>query len=439
MNVLIPTHMNNNDTALFAIPAILLLLLLSFSSPSVTTMAQQQTTGATTTTMTPTPPLTPQEQEHQNRLQNVIAATNQNLDEAEKEVNGIVYTPRWSEPVWVNANSLAVLIAYCLPGEFAESGQEILGGFELEILESYEIALPQGFMAWMMVVGNEDRQDRLPAAVGVVCASDLNEAETRVVSPQEQQEINNVVSQFTTQVTNIEQVINIINNNVTTPAAPAPPQNDTGGLTEQPLTVEIIPNATQGIVPTYFGFEAKVTGGTAPYTYSWGWSGNHVEPYPYEALALLIDRAVTMNVFLTVTDSKNQTASDSVQVTVREPGGVAPPPPPPTNDTGDGGTPPPGGGGGGLPGPRVPGGGAGVIPENATAEADRTPPSFIDVPPSWTFSTDNPEGFRIVYNIPAMDDVDGYAMLEVYESTTLHQDNVGGDITISCSDPPPGL
>jgi hypothetical protein len=195
-------------------------------------IAQQPQTGTLpplptpTPSLTPTPPLTPQEQEEQNRLQNVIAATNQNLDEAEKEVNGIVYTPRWSNPVWVEANSLAVLFAYCLPGEFAESGQEILGGFELEVLESYEIALAQGFMAWMMVIGNEDRQDRLPAAVGVICASDTNDVETRVLSPQEQQEINNVVQQFitTTQVTTIEQVINIINNITTT----TPQQNGTG-------------------------------------------------------------------------------------------------------------------------------------------------------------------------------------------------------------------
>ena len=132
--------MINNNPVTFAIPAILLLLLLLFSfSPSVI-MAQQQTPGAPTTTTTtppvttgqttspsPTPapltsipPLTPQEQEQQTRLQNVIAATNQNLDEVEKQVNGIVYTPRWSDPVWIEANSLAVLIAYCLPGEFAD-------------------------------------------------------------------------------------------------------------------------------------------------------------------------------------------------------------------------------------------------------------------------------------------------------------------------------
>src|ERR687891_1794226 len=153
-------------------------------------MAQQTAPPITTTTI---PPLTPEEQEQQNRLQSVIAATNQNLDETEKQIGGVVYTPRWSEPVWVEPDSIAILVAYCLPGEFAESGQEILGGFELEVLESYEVALPQNFTAWMMVIGNEDRQDRLPAAVGVVCASDLNDSEARILSADEQQQINNVV------------------------------------------------------------------------------------------------------------------------------------------------------------------------------------------------------------------------------------------------------
>src|ERR687891_672681 len=187
--------------------------------------------------------LTSEELEQQNRLQDTIAATTRNLEQGEKEVNGVVFTPRWSNPVWVEADSLSILFAYCLPGEFADSGQEILGGFELEVLESYEIALPQNFMAWMMVIGNEDRQDRLPAALGVVCASDTNDVQTRVLSPQEQQQINNVVQQFitTTQVTNIEQVINIINNvtqNATTggPVMPPPPTNDTEGIPENATT-----------------------------------------------------------------------------------------------------------------------------------------------------------------------------------------------------------
>ena len=93
-------------------------------------------------------------------------------------------------------------------------------------------------MVWFMVVENENEQNRLPAAVGVICASDANDAETRVLSPQEQQEINNIIQQFITiqnmQITNIENVINIINNvttngTTTGPVTPPPPTNDTGG------------------------------------------------------------------------------------------------------------------------------------------------------------------------------------------------------------------
>ncbi len=293
-------------------------------------MAQQQMTTTTpqippssSLSITTIPPLTPEEQEQQNRLQNVIAATTANLNETQKQISGVVFTPRWSEPVWVNANSIAVLIAYCLPGEFADSGQEILGGFELEVLESHAVALPQGFMAWMAVVGNEDEEEeeeenvRLPAALGVICASDLNQTDTRVLSPEEQQEINNINQQFTTiqntQVTNIDQVINIINDvtgNTTTP------QNETGGITEQPLTVEIISNAIEGPTYTVFRLESNVTGGTEPYTYSWGVNGTTTAALPDNMMEVPVFPGAPRIVTLTVTDSKNQTASDSIQLTV---------------------------------------------------------------------------------------------------------------------------
>ncbi|HEX6281558.1 MAG TPA: hypothetical protein VFZ67_04970 [Nitrososphaera sp.] len=314
------------------------ILFAGFLIPSLAMAQQQQQTTTTTTTSPPplpltssspslsittaTPPLTPEEQEEQNRLQNVIAATTANLNETQKQVSGVVFTPRWSEPVWINANSIAVLIAYCFPGEFADSGQEILGGFELEVLESYAIALPQGFMAWMAVVGNEDQQNRrFPAAVGVICASDLNNADTRVLSPQEQQAINNVISQFSTiqntQITNIDQVINIINN-VTTPA-----QNDTGGVTEPSFIAEIIPNGTSGFIFDWFELKSNVTGGTEPYTYLWEYMGiSQAIPCPSDpsdrCKIVTINRPGTSGVSLTVTDSKNQTASDSVQITVEE-------------------------------------------------------------------------------------------------------------------------
>jgi hypothetical protein len=319
---------------------------------------QQQTTTtpsppSSSLSITTIPPLTPQELEQQNRLQSTIAATTRDLNETEKEVSGVVFTPRWSDVAWINANSISVLIAYCLPGEFADSGQEILGGFGLEVLESYAVDLPQGFMAWMAVVGNQDDVQngrRLPAALGVICASDLNRADTRILSPQEQQQINNINQQFSTiqntQITNIDQVINIIDD-VTTPT-----QNGTGGggggmtppppTTHAPLTVEIIPNATSGFIDdNLFELKTKVTGGTEPYNYSWtgpptdppdspdiNVGGSYCYPdfvdpsnlgEPDPSCIWVVARVPGTYPFsVTVTDSKNQTASDTVQIVTRE-------------------------------------------------------------------------------------------------------------------------
>jgi len=205
-------------------------------------------------------PLTPQELEQQNRLQNVIAATTRNLEQGQKQVNGIVYTPRWSSPnpvVWVEPETLSILFVYCLPGEFADSGQEILGGSDLEVLESYSLAVTNDLMVWFMVVENENENIRLPAAAGVICASDANDAQARVLDPQEQQEINNIIQQFitiqNTQITNIENVINIINNVTTngTTGPVTPPTNETG---TQPPTNETgtqpPTNETGGGTPT---------------------------------------------------------------------------------------------------------------------------------------------------------------------------------------------
>src|SRR5215213_5525870 len=245
---------NNSRAAIFAaISAILLLLLVSFSSlPFVTTTMAQQI------------PLTQEELDQQNRLQSVIANTTKNLENGQKQVDGIVYTPRWSNPVWVEPDSLSILFVYCLPGEFADSGQEILGGSDLEVLESYSLAITNDLMVWFMVVENENENVRFPAAVGAICSSDVNDAETRVLSPQEQQDINNIIQQFitiqNTQVTNIDQVINIINNvttnGTTGPVTPPPPTNETGGITPPPPT-----NETGGITPPP---PTNETGGITP-------------------------------------------------------------------------------------------------------------------------------------------------------------------------------
>ena len=252
------SHKLSSLTGKASVLTLLLMVAGFFAAPSA--MAQQI-------------PLTQEELDQQNRLQNEIANTTRNLENGQKQINGVVYTPRWSNLVWVQPDSLSILFVYCLPGEFADSGQEILGGSELEVLESYSLAVTNDLMVWFMVVENENENVRLAAAVGAICASDANDAETRVLSPQEQQDINNIIQQFitiqNTQITNIDQVINIINNvttNGTTGPVTPPPTNETGGITPPPPTNEtggITPppptNETGGITPP-----GNDTGGTQP-------------------------------------------------------------------------------------------------------------------------------------------------------------------------------
>jgi PKD repeat protein len=336
-------------TSVILLLSTLMIASILVAAPSSAMAQQQTTTTTTTTTAQPTtiPPLTPEEQQQQDRLQNTIAATTRNLAQGQKEVDGVVYTPRWSNPVWVEPNnSLSILFVYCLPGEFADSGQEILGGSELEVLESYSLAVTNDLMVWLMVVENEDENVRLPAAVGVICASDLNDAETRVLSPQEETEINNIIQQFINirniQITNITQVINIINNVTTNGTGggviPSPPTNNTGGnntgggVTPEPLRVEAeLDPLDSNIAPASYLFEVRTFGGTGPYTSHWDFGDGQEVDRPvgddnYGYVYHTYENPGIYTVTLTVTDATAQTASDSISpLTVV---------PPPTNDTG---------------------------------------------------------------------------------------------------------
>jgi PKD repeat protein len=298
-----------------------------FAGPS-TAMAQQQQQQQTTTTAE-TSPLTPEEREEENRLQNVTTAITRNLQQGEMQVNGIVYTPRWSNPVWVQPNSLSVLFEYCLPGEFADSGQQILGGSELDVLESYSVALSSDLTGWLIVVENEHQTDRIPAAIGVICASDANDPETRVLTEQEQTEIKNIVQQFITirniQKTNITQVINIINNITTNQTGGGGGNNQTGNQTNggggnqtSPLSVILTRDIGDGTqAPALWSLEADAHGGVPPYTYSWdfgdGTTGEGCCPdHWYESPGEYVTTA-------TATDAVGNTGSDSVRIRVDTP------------------------------------------------------------------------------------------------------------------------
>jgi hypothetical protein len=240
-----------------------------FAAPSLS-MAQQTNTG--TATVTTPPPLTPQEQQQQDRLQSIIAATTRNLIQGQKQIDGLVYTPRWSSPVWVEPDSLSIVFAYCLPGEFADSGQHILGGSDLEVLESYALAVTSDLTGWLIVVENENENARLPAAVGVICSSDANDPEARTLSQQEQVEINNIIKQFitvrNTVINNVTQIINIINNVTTNQTGgPTPPTNVTGpptNVTGPPTNVTGPPTNVTGPPTNVTGPPTNVTGPTPP-------------------------------------------------------------------------------------------------------------------------------------------------------------------------------
>src|SRR5919108_4459993 len=84
-------------------------------------------------------------------------------------------------------------------------------------------------------------------------------------------------------------------------------------------TAEIISNGTEGIAPATFEFEANITGGTEPYTISWDFDDEGEESNE-ETVLHTFEEAGTYNVNLTATDSEDQTASDSIEINVEEPG-----------------------------------------------------------------------------------------------------------------------
>jgi PKD repeat protein len=87
----------------------------------------------------------------------------------------------------------------------------------------------------------------------------------------------------------------------------------------EPLAVEITSSDTEGVAPATFDFEANVTGGTVPYTYSWDFGdGSVVESGDDETVDHTFDVAGNYTVSATVTDSTGRTVSDSIVVAVHE-------------------------------------------------------------------------------------------------------------------------
>jgi PKD repeat protein len=83
------------------------------------------------------------------------------------------------------------------------------------------------------------------------------------------------------------------------------------------LTVGIISNGTEGVVPATFEFQANLTGGTEPYTYIWNF-GDGSEESDEQTVLHTFEEAGTYNVTLAATDTDNQNAFDSIEISVEE-------------------------------------------------------------------------------------------------------------------------
>ena len=100
---------------------------------------------------------------------------------------------------------------------------------------------------------------------------------------------------------------------------PAPEEEDEEELVEEEstelLTVGIISNGTESVAPATFEFQTNLTGGTEPYTYVWNF-GDGSEESNEQTVSHTVEEAGIYNVTLGVTDTDNQTASDSIEITV---------------------------------------------------------------------------------------------------------------------------
>src|SRR5215213_3246611 len=97
-------------------------------------------------------------------------------------------------------------------------------------------------------------------------------------------------------------------------------EGTTTTTTTEPLTAEIISNYTAEDdhgAPATFSFAADASDGTGPYTVNWNF-GDDSEESDKQSVVHTFTEAGNYTVTLTVTDSEDQTATDTLEITVEE-------------------------------------------------------------------------------------------------------------------------
>jgi PKD repeat protein len=77
-------------------------------------------------------------------------------------------------------------------------------------------------------------------------------------------------------------------------------------------------NTEKDVAPAAFEFEADIAGGTEPYNISWDLNDDGIADSNEQTLVGTFNEAGTYNIVLTVADIQGQTASDSVEIEVKE-------------------------------------------------------------------------------------------------------------------------
>src|SRR5215218_4703210 len=95
------------------------------------------------------------------------------------------------------------------------------------------------------------------------------------------------------------------------------PATDEEPPATESLAAEITSNATSGNAPATVSFAADASGGTGPYTVNWNF-GDDSEESDEQTVSHTFTEAGNYTVTLTATDSEDQTASDTLELTVEE-------------------------------------------------------------------------------------------------------------------------
>jgi hypothetical protein len=101
--------------------------------------------------------------------------TSKNINNDQEQLGQLNMELRWSDPMEVDPNTVAIGFADCRPGEFPFSGQHIFQSSKLRLVESYAAGIEFGrTISWVFAIKNNDDQKQW-VGLGAVCADPSRE------------------------------------------------------------------------------------------------------------------------------------------------------------------------------------------------------------------------------------------------------------------------